>query len=512
MKIKILDTNFLNENKDIPEIFDEEIQEYINVLEENNIEYIYGNICPDCEQFHREEDLTYIEDKNYYVCYNCLTDSGNYFYCDDCNNWYSTDTNSYETDDRRIICQDCANEHYVECADCGVMVHEQDCYYCEECDRYYCYRCWDDHYHEEDDDGLYEYHSFNDWQPQQTSNEPTPEFYIGHELEMDYGSSRRDAINLISSRLNGICMHDGSLSDDAGLEFISHPLSYNYMLSQEENYREVFKILTQDYGYKSHNTDDCGLHFHVTRPQKEEVIDRIILFMETYKEEIIKLSRRTSSEISDWCKFLSDRLYETKEKQLKSLYYIKQHKETSHRYMALNLTNYKTIEFRIFKGTLKYETFMADFEFVYYLTTLASDLSLPIEELTWERVVNNGRFLQNYCNEHELHTDKPIVDYTQDFLIEANRVKDEYRHELDEVTREVFKRVKNKFSLRKNQRINYNNMRNLIDKVYYTNNILDRIRTISDKLEYVDILESDDIETIKYNFRNIKEMLEREMI
>lgn len=509
MKIRILDEKFITKQGLESDIIDDtpENNNIITLLDEQEIPYEYGYICDDCGEFHEEEKMTYIEDKDYYVCDDCL--SSDYFYCDDCNSWYSTDTNSYETEDRRIICQSCANDHYVECADCGLMVHENNAYYCDDCDRYYCDSCWDEHYHS---DGLLDYHSFRDWQPHKTDDEPEPDFYIGHELEMDYGSDRREAIELISNNLNGICMHDGSLSDDRGLEFISHPLSYNYMLSLENDYRDAFHILTQNLNYKSHETDDCGLHFHVTRPDNPDTIDRIILFMETYKDEIIILSRRTRSEINSWCKFLSDRLYDVKEKELKSLYFIKKNKETSNRYMALNLTNANTIEFRIFKGTLKYETFMADFEFVYNLMTLCSDLDIPVSEITWERVVSMGKFLPQYANEHNLHTDKIIVDYSQELIIESNRVKDELRTEMDRLTREVFRRTKDKFAIRKNQKIKYEEFSNLSNSMYYTKDVLSILEYLNTKITNIDILTDSDIVYIKDRFKEVELILERRMI
>lgn len=512
MKIRILDENFVKNNKLESDIIDDTNSSIITLLDEQAIPYEFGYICDDCGEFHKEEYIFNVNGnggRTLHICEHCIDDSSSYFYCDDCEEWYTTaDYYYYITEDDRKICQYC-RDNYVECHECGSLVHINNSQYCEECDEYFCDNCWDEHYHS---DGLLDYHSFRDWQPHKTEDEPEPDFYIGHELEMDYGSDRREAIQLISNNLNGICMHDGSLSDEKGLEFISHPLSYNYMLSLENDYRNAFRILTQDLNYKSHETDDCGLHFHVTRPGNPDIIDRIILFMETYKDEIIRLSRRTQSEIDSWCKFLSDRLYDVKEKELKSLYFIKKNKETSLRYMALNLTNANTIEFRIFKGTLKYETFMADFEFVYNLMTLCSDIDIPVSEITWERVVSMGKFLPQYANEHNLHTDKIIVDYSQELIIESNRIKDELRTEMDKLTREVFRRNKDKFSIRKNQKIKYEEFSNLSNSMYYTKDVLSILEYVNTKLTNIDILTDSDIVYIKDKFKEVELKLERRMI
>lgn len=493
---------YTNNNDEV--MIEEDTEELETELANNNIEYEIGYICDSCEEFEEEDSITWVTDNHGYdhpVCDVCLN-SNDYFYCEDCETWYDDSVCSYTTLGGRTICENCRYEYYVECENCGDIVHLDDAYYCDDCDRYYCESCWDNHAHSSN--LLYDYHAFSDWQPKQTPDEPLPQFYIGHELEIDKGSDMREAVEEISTRLNGICMHDGSLSN-SGIEFISHPLSYNYMLSLENDYRRVFTNLI-NMGYRSHDTSTCGLHFHVTRPENSDVIDRIILFMETYKEEIITLSRRNRSEIDSWCNFLSDRRTDVKEKTLKSLDYIKKYKETSSRYMALNLTNSRTIEFRIFKGTLNYETFMADFEFVYNLTTLASDLSIPVEELTWERVVSTGHFLPQYINDHDLHTNKPIVDYTTEIIIERNKEKEKLEKELKILYKRVVKIIHNMTQIDNRKKQFELIDRNVFDRYSsWLGSILDDIKRLNLVFEND---WQDDIESIKYRINYINERID----
>lgn len=486
--MKIRYTN--NDNEVMVEEYSEIL---VNELTTNNIAYETGYICEDCGCFISEEDATFVTNNHgndYPVCEDCLS-NGDYFYCEDCDNWYDNSVDQYLTHDDRTICSDCRYEDYTECNQCGELYHNDDTNYCDDCDEYFCDDCYDGHCH--DDNLLYDYHCFNDWHPTKTPDEPQPQFYIGHELEIDNGNDMSEAVTQITTELNGVCMHDGSLSSN-GIEFISHPLSYKYMLSREQDYRRVFDHLV-NLGYRSHDTNTCGLHFHVTRPS-DEIVDRIILFMETYKEEIITLSRRNKSEIDSWCNFLSDKKYDIDKKTLKSLDYIKKNKETSNRYMALNLTNYRTIEFRIFKGTLNYETFMADFEFVYFLTTLASDVSLPIEELTWEKVVNNGRFLQNYVNEHNLHTDKPIIDYTTEILIARNREKEELKKELYTLYKQVLSKIHNMTTLDKRKK-----EIKILDRSEFTT-ITSWLDCLIRDISYFDMLYNDDNEEAIHDVKN----------
>ena len=467
------------------------------ILSNNNIAWSRAIKCRDCGDWTTE--YYYINSRNgdFYVCSEC---SDNYFYCYDCEEYYDDSYETFTIHNGEEVCEHCRGDHYVCCHDCGELYHSDDVYYCDDCDEYFCENCWDDHYHQ--DNLLYDYHEFNDWRLHKTAEEPEPEFYIGHELEIDDGDDMEEAVNIIDN-IGGICMHDGSLSD-SGIEFISHPLSYNYMLSQENAYRQAFDKLANDCNYKSHNTDTCGLHFHVTRPQNSKVIDRIILFMETYKEEIFTLSRRKTEELNRWSRFLSDKRTSTNPKIIKSLDYIVNNKDTCDRYMALNLTNYKTIEFRFFKGTLKYETFMADFEFVNNLVHFASDLDLPIEEMTWEKVVSVGKFLPQYITEKNLHTDKPIVDYSKEMVIEYNKEKSDIRIQVDNLIAEILKTIANKARTKNNTS---QKLRQTTNVIYTYNEQLSNLQNLVYNLENIDIFNYDRLNSIKRDLQYIKERL-----
>lgn len=470
-------------------------------LQENNINFWDVIKCPDCGEY--TEVYNYVNSKNgdFYVCENCITD---YFYCEHCSEYYDDTYDTYETNEGYDVCEDCRWNDYVECNSCGAIVNNNDATYCDDCDNYFCESCWDDHYHESS--LLYDYHEFRDWRPHYLPEEDTletqPEFYIGHELEIDDGDDMREAVDSIS-QVDGICMHDGSLSDQ-GIEFISHPFSYKYMLSMEDKYRSLFDHLT-NLGYKSHNTSTCGLHFHVTRPTNSKVIDRIILFMETYKEEIFKISRRASSaELNRWARFLSDKRTGVNPKVIKSLDYIVNNKDTSDRYQALNLCNSKTIEFRFFKGTLKYETFMADFEFINNLVHYASDLDLPVEELTWTKITSTGRFLPHYIEEHNLQCDKPIIDYSKELLIEYNKEKDTLRLEVEDLIQEILKDIANR-ARQKNK--TYQKLKETYNFIYKVNGELSNLNGIIYDLDNMQPLDYNNLEYDKNSLISIKRRL-----
>ena len=394
--------------------------------------------CDDCgEEVESQEDLIYVESEDRYVCQSCFDD--NYYTCEDCGEVVHRDNihwvGSY---DDRGVCDSCIDD-YLYCDDCGHYYPSDEVEYHEEDDAYYCYDCAGNHRSR-----IYGYHTFNDWEFYKTDSEEEPPFYIGHELEVENPRNDNSCVDYLYDNLNVVCMHDGSLN--TGYEIISHPQSFNYIMENKEKYKMAFEKLISN-GYKSHETDTCGLHFHVSRPfynrirelenkydkteeevkeleelraKQNEIIDRIILVMETYKEELIQFSRRNPSQLSRWAKFMSDRT-STPSGGIKSLYYIKKHKDTCDRYQALNLTNRATIEFRIFRGTLKYETFMASIELVNNIVKQCSDLSIPITDINW-KTITEGEFAPQYCIDRGIETDKVIVDNSEEEIDNEKKI------------------------------------------------------------------------------------------
>ena len=394
--------------------------------------------CDDCgEEVESQEDLIYIESEDRYVCQSCFDD--HYYTCEDCGEVIHSDNVHWVGScDDRAVCDSCIDD-YLYCDDCGHYYPSDEVEYHEEDDAYYCYDCAGNHRSR-----IYGYHTFNDWEFYKTDSEEEPPFYIGHELEVENPRNDRGCVDYLYNNLNVVCMHDGSLN--TGYEIISHPQSFNYIMENKEKYKNAFEELINN-GYKSHETDTCGLHFHVSRPfynrireleniwerteeqnkelddlrtKQNEVIDRIILVMETYKEELIQFSRRNPSQLSRWAKFMSDRT-STPSGGIKSLYYIKKHKDTCDRYQALNLTNRATIEFRIFRGTLKYETFMASIELVNNIVKQCSDLSIPITDINWN-TITEGEFAPQYCIDRGIATDKVIIDNSQEEIDNEKKI------------------------------------------------------------------------------------------
>lgn len=187
--------------------------------------------------------------------------------------------------------------------------------------------------------------------------------WFGVELEVEIHDHRADrltkaqqiheVINEGERGKRAFFENDGSLSN--GFEIVTQPMSLP-MHQQFWNWlsnRELVKDL------RSHNTSTCGLHVHVNKDNLDKLVQaKIVTFVNdpNNKDLIVAVARRYAE---GYCKI--------KSKDLNNAL------ATTDRYEAVNVTGRRTMEFRIFKGSLKYESVMAAIEFVNALVSFAKD-------------------------------------------------------------------------------------------------------------------------------------------
>jgi hypothetical protein len=204
---------------------------------------------------------------------------------------------------------------------------------------------------------------------------------------------------------------DGSLND--GLEIVSHPMTFDYHKNTMP-WRKIVKCAV-DMGYRSHKTSTCGLHCHVNRKslgynttEQENTIARILYFIEHHWAEILKFSRRTSYQMERWAN-----RYGRKNNPKEFISNVK-NKSSSNRYVAVNLQNNDTIEFRMFKGTLKYNTIIATLEFVNAVCDAAVNMTdEEMADLSWNDFVSalneyTYKELITYLKERNLYINEPV--------------------------------------------------------------------------------------------------------
>ena len=181
------------------------------------------------------------------------------------------------------------------------------------------------------------------------------------------------------------CKHDGSLND--GFEIVTHPMTLDFHKNNmpwAEIMEEAKKM-----GYLSHQAETCGLHVHVNRTtfgntesEQEAAIARVLYFFEKFWEELLKFSRRTQRQLDHWAA-----RYGYKEKPKDILDHAKGHNSPG-RYTAVNLTNRDTVEFRMFRGTLKCNTLIATLELLDNICEMAVYLTdKDVQGLSWTSFV-----------------------------------------------------------------------------------------------------------------------------
>jgi hypothetical protein len=340
------------------------------------------SLCGNCDTWHLFEELNHIECERKYVCDSCL--KMNYFVCADCGEIYP-DHESTETAHNNMICNSCYSSSYFCCEECDAIYHVDDYGgdgYCNS-----CYR---------ENPQLHEY-----------SYKPTPIFhglhnpYYGIELETDlYNDVCSAAENLTGidyTESDFYLKEDGSLSDD-GIEIVFHPR--NFKSWQEFDFQKILTTV-KDYGGKSFLAYSCGLHIHRSNRDLSTVTKiKLILFFGFCSEQIIKLSQRHSP---DFAKFNLFKDMPSKDICYKSM---KKGDHAKERFQAINFENRDTIEFRVFKGTLKLSTIMAYLAFSHYVVEFCKETLLHefIDGSSlWSKFIENlksqkGEAATNLCD------------------------------------------------------------------------------------------------------------------
>ena len=344
------------------------------------------------------EDEDYEEVNGEIVCTDCF--ERHTTTCDRCGAVIWT-TDSYG-DEYTSLCRYCYENYYTRCSSCDALLHEDDAYHL---DGYaYCSEC----YHDEVDRNR----SIHDY-----GYKPEPIFYgdcsryFGVELEIDGAgkdSDNADELLAIANK-DEECIYiksDGSLDD--GMELVTYPMSLDY----HKNFCwEAIMKKAISLGYRSHQTSTCGLHVHVNRDclgenreEQDEVISRILYFIEHHWNEMLKFSRRTEYSMNRWAARYG---FEKTGREILD----KAKKGNNGRYAAVNLMNYATIEFRLFRGTLKYNTLIAALELVNEICDLAIHMTDDgIAKMSWSEFVGaiEAPELIQYLKERKLYINEDI--------------------------------------------------------------------------------------------------------
>jgi hypothetical protein len=339
--------------------------------------------CSDCGEIINRED-TYSTANGDIICDKCF--DRHYFTCYHCDEVYHIDNGINVINSRNrevVVCRDCSNDYYVECYSCGAIIHIDISYYREYDGYSYCEDCYPGDCPEIDchDYGYKPSPIFHN------IGEKVPRTYFGVEMEVEnLGDAyyTNDAIYDIKKHSNNeelfYIKADGSLNN--GFEIVTHPCTLAYHKTRFP--WDQIKDTLDSWSCSAEST--CGLHIHVSKRIYSELdLIKLALFIFNVGNQhyINLIARRKFNSFSS-----RKNLEDCKKKDLKY---------SQSRYEAVNFTNDKTVEFRMFKGTIKPEIVIASIEFVDSVTNFVKSSSIAVvsKEDSWANyisyVIDNGK-------------------------------------------------------------------------------------------------------------------------
>ena len=357
------------------------------------------SVCSICgEQFPVDALISFAGE---HFCEHCLNEET--IVCVDCGTRLWNDSNAGSDD--HPLCQQRYDRTYTTCERCGRLLRYDDACYLNNGDEDYpyCESC----YQQLRRGGIHSY----DYKPLPIFYGVGPR-YFGVELEIDRAGeydSNADKILAIGNHDEPrvYCKHDGSL--DEGFEIVSHPAtqdSHMHSLPWEQMMNAAVAM-----GYCSHQATTCGLHVHISRDAfgrteqaQEAAIARLLFFVEKHWNELLKFSRRTNRQLERWAARYG---YKDTPKEMMD------HAKSYHygRYTCVNLTNTETVEIRIFRGTLKYNTFIATLQLVNRLCDVAIYLTdSELHAMSWSDFtagITEPELIQ-YLKERRLYLNEPV--------------------------------------------------------------------------------------------------------
>ena len=337
--------------------------------------------CEECGEVIRIDDAYWDDDRECYVCEDCW--ERYYITCYECGEKHYQD-NMTEIHGGDYVCDDCLSS-YRRCDDCGEYYPEEDLHYCDSDECYYCDDCIDNHPND-----IIGYHDYQgEYTLRQLKDDRSRHFGIELETENNtYTASKVNEFGWLH------CEHDGSLND--GYEIISQPLSLNLWYKWGD-FKGLTEYLIKE-GVRSHDTSTCGLHIHASRDEINNV-DRVVAICEMFRGPLEVLARRANN---SYATFMSSLLDYSDVKDLKKG--IKDKCYNGSRYQAVNTTNWKTIEFRFFRGTLNYNKIMASIELVNNIIEVANSTQTIIRF----NDLLKGKYLPKYAKQRKVNTDIKI--------------------------------------------------------------------------------------------------------
>lgn len=295
-------------------------------------------------------------------------------------NWNYVFENDTMNDSEVVVCSECC-ESVIRCARCRkLFVNKNNS---RRTEREYCNKCK----LERDICEHYDGSKVHDY-----GLKPTPIFRggipsenvltMGIELEMAEAEDEAK-VNTFAESIDNYETYgksffygkDDCSLNDYGIEVVSHPATLEFHKSTDM-WRKMLDE-AKDAGLKSNDTDCCGIHIHVNKNYfNAEQINKLDAIVNRLSRTFRRFARRNCREYARY----------SPDKRLEQL----GHNDNG-RYSSLNIS-IKTIEFRIFKGNMKYESIMALFELVQGTCDFVKQDNIDIQFFFQDRNIINRTF------------------------------------------------------------------------------------------------------------------------
>ena len=312
-------------------------------------------VCDRCGEVVEDCHAVYIEDTNEFVCDDCAEQY--YYQCMDCGRWYSMNK-IYTDSSGNALCEDCYCNSYYTCMGCGEFVHSDDCYWDDDMDAAYCEYCYNTNVK---NSFIKSYHSHNNWTVHYTESEyddyMSDKLTLGLEIEVAGNTEHAEGfMEPVDSDLIYL-EKDNSVE---GFEIITQPMTRKYATEVFPNkISEGFKYL-RDNDFKGHNAG--GIHIHVANYGDTRLtvyrLKRLLYNLDSKQQSLfLKLTQRKKDDLIQWA-----------DNQVPFDMSIEYACLQDNRYESLNLDDRTgTLEFRIFNSNLRVERILKNIEMVYAL-------------------------------------------------------------------------------------------------------------------------------------------------
>lgn len=332
--------------------------------------------CQKCGKVHHKHELSMTDTgtgRPEFVCPTCRP--SHYVYCMGCSVFHDpskltsfvTHINERGGKNRVNLCSKCCTENQKLCSSCyerfpkKIMRGIYGNYKCPEC--------------AEMAHGLQQYYfkplvtRFHRLEEEGTVSEEA--FHMGYELEVANKQSEigQEAMCHLIKEIAGsktvYTMHDGTIEDSTGykgIEVVTHPFTWEYYTKKMKYTTDDIITYLRSKGWKA-NMEGIGFHVHTTKAAWTTFqLYKLLQFIYRNQSFITKVAQR---EPTNYCK-ISEEDYDQAARVAKD----KKNRREDH-YSAINLNqgNYgiasKTVEFRMFQGTLEPLYIHKNIEFVY---------------------------------------------------------------------------------------------------------------------------------------------------